>query len=111
MSVLNQLSYAVGQVGWTVGHQASKVWSKPDEGLSAVEKAWLEQMLAGTLRPMRISPDARERIKQDLLTRALTPEATRAESSVPWQTAAVVGSAVSMLGLAYWLYLRSSKRA
>ncbi len=110
MSVLNQLSYAVGQVSWTVGQQASRVWGRP-EGLSAVEEAWLERMLAGTLHPMKISPDARERIKQDLLNRDLTPGIPPVSGKLPWQTAAVVGSAVSMLGLAYWLYLKSSKRA
>ena len=110
MSVLNQLSYAVGQVGWTVGQQASRVWGKP-EGLSAVEEAWLERMLAGALRPRKISPEARERIKRDLLDRGLTPDMAPASGGLPWQKAAVVGSAVSMLGLAYWLYLKSSKRA
>ncbi len=108
MNVLNQLSFAVGQVGFTVGQQASKVWGG-SEGLSSVEMAWLERTLARTLQPMEISPEARKRIKEDLLCRGLTPGMDQTGSSLPWQTAAMVGSAVSVLGLAYWLYLKSYK--
>ena len=102
--VLNQLNWAMGQ--------ASRLWGSSEEAVPDADFTLLESLLSEIFHPLKMDPGARERIKEELIARAMmpSPASVNEEGGLPWQTAAMVGSAVSILGLAYWLYTRSSKR-
>jgi hypothetical protein len=102
--VLNQLNWAMGQ--------ASRLWGSSEEEVSEADFALLESLLSEVFHPLKMDPETKERIRKELIARAMMPAVPPAaeQSGVPWQTAAMVGSAVSILGLAYWLYTKSSKK-
>ncbi len=102
-AVLNQLNWAVGQ--------ASRLWGSSGEEVSDGDFALLESLLSEIFHPLEMDREVKERIKEELIARAMMPmPPTSEEGGTPWQTAAMVGSAVSILGLAYWLYTKSGKK-